>query len=189
MRQSQGSLGGLLIPTYFHVIANYVHLGDLDNARGRWPRRTACWRNLSTRPQLYPFVAHWSHLLETARGFLFAHEGRLDEAERAYLAAIRQGEESVRLHPLREGRGATLPLDRVLMSNDSTRLFLANVLIQQQRLDEAELLLREVLKSSLKRNGRNSFITGRALWTLSLVFTNRGRYAEAVVLAEWGDLS
>jgi CHAT domain-containing protein/tetratricopeptide (TPR) repeat protein len=176
-----------LIPTYFHIAANYVHLADLDNAKATLTKADRLLRSLSNRPQLYPFVSHWYHLTETARGFLYAHEGRLDEAERAYLAAIRQGEESVRLQPLRDARGAALPLDRILMSNDSTRLFLANTLIQQQRLDEAELLLREVLKSSLVRNGRNSFITGRALWTLSLVFTHRGRHAEAVVLAEWGD--
>jgi CHAT domain-containing protein len=187
LEQSEGPFLGMLMPVYFHVIANYVHLGDLDNARATLAKADRLLRSLNGRPQLYPFIAHWSHLTETARGFLYAHEGRLDDAERAYLAAIRQGEESARLHPLREGRGAAFPLDRVLMSIDSTRLFLGQVLIQQQRLDEAELLVREVLKSSLTRNGRNSFITGRALWTLSLVFTHRGRHAEAVVLAEWAD--
>lgn len=178
---------GFLVTSYFHIITNYVHLGDLDNARRMQAKADAFLRNLSSRPQLSLFIPHFSHLLEVSRGFLLAHEGNLDEAERAYLAAIRQGEESVRLHPLREARGSALPLDRVLMSNDSARIFLANVLTQQQRLDEAELLLREVLKSSLVRSGRNAFITGRALWGLSLVFTNRGRHAEAVVLAEWGD--
>lgn len=187
LEQSQGPLPGMLMPTYFHVIANYVHLANLDQAKATLAKADRLLRTLSNRPQLYPFVVHWTHLTETARGFLYAHEGRLDEAERAYQAAIRQGEESARLHPLREGRGAALPLDRVLTSTDSTRLFLANTLIQQQRLDEAELLSREVLKSALVRNGRNSFITGRALWTLALVFINRGRYAEAVVLAEWGE--
>lgn len=179
---------GFQISISFHVINNYVHLGDLDNARLALAKADRLMRTVRMRPQTALLLPHWSHLTETARGFLLHHEGRLDEAERAYLAAIRQGEEGIRLHPLREARGGNaVPLDRLQMSNDSTRLFLARVLIQQQRLDEAELLLREVLKSSLVRSGRNSFITGRALWTLSLVFTNRGRYAEAVVLAEWGE--
>jgi len=181
---------GFLVTSYFHIITNYVHLGDLDNARRMQAKADAFLRNLSSRPQLSLSIPQFSHLLEMSRGFLLSHEGKLDEAERAYLASIRQGEESARLHPLREARGGgTLPLDRVLMSNDSARIFLANVLTQQQRLDEAELLLREVLKSSLVRSGRNAFVTGRALWSLSLVFTNRGRHAEAVVLAEWGDRS
>jgi CHAT domain-containing protein len=185
--EKRDRVAGFLVTSYFHVIANYVHLGDLDNARRMQAKADAFLRNISSRPQLSLFIPHFSHLLEVSRGFLFSHEGKLDEAERAYLAAIRQGEESARLHPLREASGSALPLDRVLMSNDSARIFLANVLTQQQRLDEAELLLREVIKNSMVRSGRNSFITGRALWMLSLVFSNRGRYAEAVVVAEWGD--
>ena len=188
LEQSQRNQG-FLMNTYFHVISNYVHLGDLDNARLTLVKADRLLRSLSSRPQLAPFIPNWSHLIETARGFLLSREGKLEDAERAYLAAIRQGEESVHLHAQREARGAFFPLDRVLMSNDSARIFLAQTLIPQQRLDEAELLLREVLKSSLARNGRNSFITGRALWTLSLVFIDRGRFAEAVVLAEWGDRS
>lgn len=181
-------LPGFQVSISFHVVTNYVHLGDLDNARLALAKADGLLRNLRMRPQAALSLPHWSHLTEMARGFLLSREGKLDEAERAYLASIRQGEDNVRLHPIRQARGNTdMPLDRVLMSNDSARIFLGQVLIQQQRLDEAELLLREVLKSSLTRSGRNSFITGRALWMLSLVFTNRGRYAEAVVLAEWGD--
>lgn len=178
---------GQLMPVYFHVTAYAVHLADLDRARATLAKADRLLGNLSNRPQLYPFVVHWSHLTETARGFLHTREGRLDEAERAFQAAVRQGEESARLHSLRESGGTSFPLDRVLMSTDSTRLHLTHALIQQQRLDEAELLAREVLKSSLTRSGRNAFITGRALWTLSLVFTHRGRHAEAVVLAEWAE--
>lgn len=186
--QKQPRAGPLLLTSYFHVIANYVHLGDLDSARSALARADQLYRNLATRPQLALRLPHFQQLIETARGFLLAHEGRLDEAERAYLAAIRQGEQNA---DYRGGNSSQtpfeIPMDRVLMRNNSTRLFLARTLIQQQRLNEAELLLREVLKSSLTLNGRNSFITGRALWSLSLVYTHRGRHAEATVLAEWAD--
>ncbi len=182
--------GPLLLTSYFHIIANYVHLGDLENARNAMSRADQIYRTLSNRPRLASRLPHFQQLLETARGFLLTHEGRLDEAERSYLAALRAGERNVELDG---GNNAStpfeIPLDRLQTRNNSTRLFLSRVLIQQQRLNEAELLLREVLKSSLRLNGRNSFITGRALWTLSLVFTNRGRHAEAVVLAEWADRS
>lgn len=186
--QKEPMQGPLLLTLYFHIITNYVHLGDLDSARSALARADQLYRNLSNRPRLAPRLPHFQQLIETARGFLLVHEGRLDEAERAYLAAIRQGEKNLDLDAGNSSsRPFEIPLDRVQMRNNSTRLFLGRVLIQQQRLDEAELLLREVLKSSLKLNGRNSFITGRALWTLSLVFTNRGRQAEAVVLAEWAE--
>lgn len=180
--------GPLLLTSYFHIISNYVHLGDLENARSAMARADQIYRNLAARPRLAARLPHFQQLLETARGFMLMHEGRLEEAERSYLAALRAGERNL---DLEAGNNATtpfeIPVDRVHTRNNSTRLFLSRALIQQQRLDEAELLLREVLKNSLRLNGRNSFITGRALWTLSLVFTNRGRHAEAVVLAEWAD--
>ena len=182
--------GPLLLTAHFHIIANYVHLGDLDSARGALARADRLYRSLAARPQLALRLPHFQQLIETARGFLYAHEGKYDEAERAYLAALRQGEQNAELQAGNDARTPfEIPTDRVQMRNNSTRLFLARTLIQQQRLNEAELLLREVLKSSLTQSGRNAFITGRTLWTLSLVFTQRGRNAEATVLAEWADRS
>lgn len=188
--EKNSRLPGLLLTLYFHVITNYVHLGDLDNARLAMAKADALYRDLARRSPLAMRLPHWSSLLETARGFLRAREGKLDDAERAFLAAIRQGERNAEYNEVNQRRlPFEIPMDRIQIRNNSTRLFLANVLIEQQRLNEAEVLLRDVLKSSLALNGRNSFITGRALWTLSLVFTNRGRFAEAVVLAEWADRS
>lgn len=186
--EKNSRLPGLLLTIYFHVITNYVHLGDLDNARLAMSKADALYRDLARRPPLALRLPHWSSLLETARGFLLAREGKLDGAERAFLAAVRQGERNAEYNEVNQRRlPFDIPMDRIQMRNNSTRLFLAQTLIQQQRLNEAEVLLRDILKNSLALNGRNSFITGRALWTLSLVFTNRGRFAEAVVLAEWAD--
>lgn len=179
---------GLLLTSYSHIISNYVHLGDLDNARAAMARADRMYQGLAGRPRLSARLPHFQQLLETARGFLLAHEGKLDDAERAYLAAIRQGDRNVELNGGNTpDRPFEIPLDRIYARNNGVRLFLANTLTQQQRLDEAELLTREVLKSSLTHNGRNSFITGRALWTLAQVSTQRGRHAEAVVLAEWAE--
>jgi CHAT domain-containing protein len=178
----------LLLTLYFHVITNYVHMGDLDNARLALGKADALYRQLSRRPQLAMRLPHFSSLLETARGFVLLREGKLEEAERAYLAASRQGERNAEYNVVNQRNlPFDIPMDRIQMRNNSTRLFLAQALIQQQRLNEAEVLLREILKSALVLNGRNSFITGRALWTLSLVFTHRGRHAEAAVLAQWAD--
>lgn len=182
--------GPLLVALSFHIVTNYVHLGDLESARNALARADQLYRNLSNRPRLAARLPHFQQLIETARGFLRTHEGRLDDAERSYLAALRAGEKNLDLDAGNSASpGLETPLDRVQMRSNSARLFLGRVLIHQQRLDEAELLLREVLKNSLQLNGRNAFITGRALWTLSLVFTQRGRHAEAVVLAEWADRS
>lgn len=178
----------LLASCYFHVISNYVHLADLDSAHTYLGQADALLRELSNRSNLRYYMPLYHHLIEQARGFFYTRQGRLEEAERAYLASLRQGEQNLRYNEIREAQGQnTLTVARILNSNDSTRIFLAQTYIAQQRLDEAELLLREVLKSALSRNGRNSAIVGRALWSLATVSSNRGHYAQAAVLAEWGD--
>jgi len=185
---NQGRARGFLLSSYYHAINNATHLGDPDTARAYLDQADSLLKELASQPQFSLLLPHFSHLIEQARGFYLTRTGKLEAGERAYLAAIRQGDENVRMHALREARSNnTLPLDRIQQGTDSTRIFYAQNLLQQQRLDEAELLLRDVIKSSLSRNGRNSFVTGRGLWALSRVFTERGRHAEAVVLAEWAD--
>ena len=139
---------GFLIGVYTHITDNYVHLGDLDNARRQLAKLDAHYRRLSSNPRAAMMLPHFSMQVESARGFLLAHAGHLDEAERAYLASIRQGEENIRLNPIRASRRMFAPpVDRLLVINDSNRIFLANTLTTEQRLDESELLLREVRTS------------------------------------------
>jgi CHAT domain-containing protein len=78
---------------------------------------------------------------------------------------------------------------RTEISVDQARRDLAHVYLAQQRLDEAELLLREVLKSSLLRDGRNSRMVGVTLMSLARVFGDRGRHAEALVIVDWAERS
>ena len=54
----------LLLTLYFHVITNYVHMGDLDNARLALGKADALYRQLSRRPQLAMRLPHFSSLLE-----------------------------------------------------------------------------------------------------------------------------
>ncbi len=177
---------GILIGVFEHIVKNYVHLGDLASARENLTRMESVFRNVSARNGRSLQVPRWADQVESSRAFLLSHEGKFTEAERAYGAALRQNEESIRVLAARQAQAKWAPPEiRLLKQGDSNRIFLAQLYLQQERLNEAELLLRDVLKRSLVRDGRNSILVGRALMALSLVFTNRGRYAEAVVLAEW----
>jgi CHAT domain-containing protein len=178
---------GMLINLYMHIISNDVHLADLDHAQQTQAKADQLLRQLASRPRNTPSVPNWASMLERSRGFTLQRLGRVEEAERAFLAALRQAQESDRLIQLQEASGKVVNVERRQSGADQARIFLAQIYAQQQRLDEAELLLREVIKRSLVREGRNSFTTGRALWSLARVFIERGRNAEAAVLAEWGD--
>jgi CHAT domain-containing protein len=184
----KGPPNGFLIHAYCQMAGYYLHLGDIERARNVLGKAEAIFRQLAPRQRAALNLPGWSRQIEVARGGILRREGRLEEEERAFLAAVRQAEEHVaQLDTRREAGKWVPPASRTEEGADSTRIYLAQTLNAQGRLDEAELLLREVLKRSLARDGRNSPLVGRALAVLHNVFSNRGRFAEALVLAEWAD--
>ena len=179
---------GFLIHAHCQMAGYYLHLGDVERARTSLGKAEAIFKQLAQRQRAALNLPGWSRQIEVARGGILRREGRLEEEERAFLAALRQAEGHVaQLDTRREAGKWVPPVSRTEEGADSTRIWLAQTLNAQGRLDEAELLLREVLKRSLARDGRNSPTVGRALSVLHSVFSNRGRYAEALVLAEWAN--
>ena len=184
----KGPPNGFLIHAYCQMVGYYLHLGDLDRARASLAQAEAVFKRLASRQNAALNLPSWSKQIETSRGLILRREGRLEDEERALLAALRLAEEAATAVPARLDRGKWAPSEsRAEASVDSTMIILAQTLIAEERLDEAELMLREVLKRSLARDGRNSSLVGRALSALRGVFINRGRYAEALVVAEWAE--
>ncbi len=184
----KGPPNGFLIYARCEMTHSYLQLGDIERARASLAAAEAMFRQLARRPRMALNLPGWARQIETARGFLLRRQGRIEEEERAFLAAVRQAEAEVAGLPARQVLGGWVPpASRVEGGVDSTRIWLAQTLIAEERLDEAELMLREVLKRSLARDGRNSALVGRTLWVLQTVFTNRGRHAEALVVAEWAE--
>ena len=190
LEEEKGIPNGRMIGVNFHIATMYTLMGDLDRAKTAIDNAENVFRTLRSRRRLSLLFSNWSQFIERARGQWLRRQGRLDEAERAYTAAIRQVEAEVKNNEARRTQGMwAMPVERVENMVELARLALAKVYLDQQRLDEAELLQREVLKASLKRNGRNSRVTGDALSGLCATFIQRGRFAEALVLAGWADQS
>jgi CHAT domain-containing protein len=184
----KGPLSGFLLHAYCQMVGYYLHLGDLDRARASLARAEAVFKRLAARQNAALNLPSWSRQIETSRALILRREGRIEDEERALLAALRQADGALAAIPARLDRGKWAPSEsRAEASIDFTTIVLAQTLTSQERLDEAELMLREVLKRSLARDGRNSPLVGRALSALRGVFINRGRYAEALVVAEWGE--
>jgi len=184
----KGPPNGFTIHIHCKMTNYYLHLGDIERAKASHAKAEAIYMQLARRQQAALHLPTWAKQIENTRGFLLRRQGRLEEEELANLAAVRLAEEDLALLATRHARGMwTPPVSRAEGGVDSMRIWLAQTLLAEERLDEAELLLREVLKRSLARDGRNSPLVGRALSALRVVFTNRGRHAEALVLAEWAD--
>lgn len=183
-----GPPSGLLIRAYCQMTGHYLHLGDLDRARPFHAKAEAVYKRLARRPQAALGLPGWSAQIEAIRGAIFRREGRIEDEERAFLAAVRRAEEHTAILDARRDAGKWVPpVSRTEEGADARRINLAQTLTAQARLDEAELLLRDVLKKSLARDGRNSPLAGHALAALASVFSNRGRHAEALVVAEWAE--
>lgn len=177
---------GFLVGVYRNVAQNYVNLGDLENARVYLGRIDQAVTQLARRPGNAVRMPNWLRQAESLRGDILAGQGKLSDAEAAYLSALRQGEEASKLLAERQSRGMfARSSQRSDAGLDDDQLRLAGVYLEQSRVDEAELLLREVLKRTLARDGRNSILVGKSLIQLAKVMLHRGRSAEAVVLAQW----
>lgn len=180
--------GGFLIHAYCQTADYYLHLGDIERARAAHAKAQAIFEQLARRPQAALNLPAWSKQIESTRGLILRREGRIDEEERAFRASLRQAEDNVAIQEQRKESGKWVPpVSRTEAGADAGRINLAQTLMAQERLDEAELLLRDVLKTSLARDGRNSPLVGRTLAVLRGVFANRGRHAEALVIAEWAE--
>lgn len=182
-RLSGAALGELAaLSTY------YVRSGNLEQASKTLDDAENGINLLRRNPWSATYSAGWTMAVEYARGILLLGQSKHDEAELAFHAAIRMAEQNASDMTLNRAAGRSAnPQERCERYVDNMRLQLARVYREQQRLDEAELLLREVLKSSLKRDGRNSRLVGNTLTSLGGVFLRRGRYAEALVIIEWAE--
>lgn len=179
---------GWLVGLYQHIAKNYVLLGDVDKARSYLGRLDQALVQLGRRKGNALRMPNWQRQAESIRGEVLLAQGRLGEAESAFLAALRQGEEAMGLLATRQARGLFARSEQRSESGlDDDRIRLATTYLAQNRVDESELLLREVLKRSLARDGRNSILVGKVLTMLARVMLARDRSAEAVVLAQWAE--
>ncbi len=182
------SNGGATIGPGAGLSSLYLTVGDIDRAKQTLDKMNSVMNIMRIRPRALGYVSTWITFLEQARGNLQLAQGKNEEAVRTYLAAERMSqkmiEDSARMRAA--GQFASQQ-DKVEGDRDNVRINLARAYIESQRFNEAELLLRDVLKTSLKREGRNSRLVGAALANLSRIYAERGRNAEALALAQWAD--
>ena len=142
------------------------------------------------------YGSNWEAAYESARGLYFSGQGQWVESERALRKTLNLLElqyESVKNSASKidvvgddtrsAADGTNNP--RIYVTQISNReLNLANVLLRQRRLIDAEFYARKSITLSLANFGSNSIEVGRGLSTLASIINEQGRYSEAVLLSK-----
>jgi CHAT domain-containing protein len=138
---------------------------------------------------------NWEASFESARGIYFLGQGQWLEGERSLRKTLHLLEtqyQKVKNSSTKidvAGDDARSAADasnnpRIYVTQISNReLNLANVLLRQRKLIDAEFYARKSITLSLSSFGSNSIEVGRGLRSLAVIVNEQGRYAEAVLLS------
>ena len=190
LRREQIALGGGkpaqgLVP-YTVLARQYALFGDIKAASDALAQAESAYEKAKSNPRS-PWAKiqqFWRSQIEFSRAQILLAQGKSKEAEQATRLALDAWHADLEPNKRRgeQGGGQSDGVREVL--GESIEQVLANALLQQGRVAEAEIISREVLSKTLKRTGRFSPPTGRALTTLASIISAQGRYHEAAILAQ-----
>jgi len=170
--------------------SSYIALGDMERATKTFNDAERSFNSLRNNPRSgsVNYASTWATFIEEARGNLFLALGKNDDAARAFQASERASQQMIVDSARNRASGRFgIEDDRAQGLRDRVRVLIAKAYIEQQRYNEAELLLRDVLKASLAREGRNTLRVASILGFLSRIYAERGRDGEAVILGQWAN--
>lgn len=166
----------------------YMGLGDMDRAQEALASAAGSANALMRSPASAYYSSIWWTVIEFARGRLLLQQGKAQESVRTLMAAERLSQRMMEDQARNRAAGRFgIPESRAAGMRDLIRISLASSLAAQQSYNDAELLLRDVLKDVLARQGRNSILVGNALSIMSRIYAERGRMSEALALVQWAD--
>ncbi|AGG34039.1 hypothetical protein D521_1471 [beta proteobacterium CB] len=185
---SQISMGRLLS-------SYYSYSGNFEAAKKTLDILENTLNGLSRARSFTSYGPFWESNYESARGIYYSTQGQWIESERALRKAIHLLEmqyEKVKNSANKvdivgdEARSTSDSTNnpRIYVSQISNReLNLANVLLRQRKLIDAEFYARKSITLSLSNFGSNSIEVARGLRTLAVIVNEQGRYPEAVALS------
>lgn len=179
-----GRLRGRLVADYGNAAVMYSTTGDVAAARTALGRLEGVLNfDLARSPSWAQFGDNWIALQENARASVLNAEGRHIEAETAHRKALAATERNLAIALRRDAGNPLAPLERSYNFVDVSEQGLANNLILQGRLAEAELAVRNVLQRRLSRLGRYAPPTAGAVVQFARLLNEQGRFREAEALA------
>ncbi len=184
----QMTMGRLLV-TY------YANTGNFEEAKKALNTIESTLSSLKNSRGYMEYGPIWESSYESARGIYFSGQGQWLESERSLRKTLHLLEaqyQKVKSNSNKidiVGDDVRTPTDatnnpRVYVTQISNReLNLANVLLRQRKLIDAEYYARKSITLSLSSFGSNSIEVARGLRSLAAIVNEQGRYAEAVLLS------
>jgi len=177
------------------LLSYYANSGNFEQAQKTLEMMDSVLSNLKRSKGYMQYGPSWEASFESARGIYFAGQGQWLESERALRKALYLLEtqyERVKNSSLK----IDIVADETRSVPDSTNnprgyitqisnreLNLANVLLRQRKLTDAEFYARKSITLSLSSFGSNSIEVARGLRSLAIIVNEQGRHAEAVLLS------
>jgi CHAT domain-containing protein len=180
---------GRLLTTY------YVNSGNFELAKKELDTMENTLSSLKRSRGYMEYGPVWESGYESARGVYFSGQGQWLESERSLRKTLHLLEaqyQKVKNNSNKVdvvGDETRTPTDatnnpRVYVTQISNReLNLANVLLRQRKLIDAEFYARKSITLSLSSFGSNSIEVARGLRSLANIVNEQGRYSEAVLLS------
>ena len=183
-RQIRGNIG-LRLNNFRSQVHIYSLLGERDKAREVLAKAEDLLATGQGKPKYNWFIHNWPAAVAQAQADLLENEGKYEEAEPYRQQALADRKQDIADNLERTKRGITNIAQIV-----PQRLFavasreLARNLIKQQRLIEAEAIVRGMIYASLNNFGRYFIGTGADFVVFSDILYEQGRYSEAREVAE-----
>lgn len=174
----------------------YANSGNFEAAKKSLEALENTLNSLRRARGFTTYGSMWGAAYESARGIYFSSQGQWVESERSLRKTLHLLEaqyDKVKNSANKidvvgdETRSSTDSSNnpRIYITQISNReLNLANVLLRQRKLIDAEFYARKSITLSLSSFGSNSIEVGRGLRSLAVIVNEQGRYPEAVLLSK-----
>jgi CHAT domain-containing protein len=174
----------------------YVNSGNFEQAKKELDAMESILSGLKRSRGYMEYGPIWESGYESARGIYFSGQGQWLESERSLrktLYLLETQYQKVKSNSNKvdivgdEVRSASDAINnpRIYVTQISNReLNLANVLLRQRKLIDAEYYARKSITLSLSNFGSNSIEVARGLRSLATIVNEQGRYSEAVLLSK-----
>jgi CHAT domain-containing protein len=189
------NLSGMQMTMDRLLTSYYVNSGNFESAKKSLERMEGTLSSLKRSRGYMEFGPIWEAAYESARGIYFSGQGQWLESERSLRKTLYLLEAQYQKVKNSASKIDTVGDDtrsvadasnnpRVYVTQISNReLNLANVLLRQRKLIDAEFYARKSITLSLSSFGSNSIEVGRGLRSLAIIINEQGRYPEAVLLS------